>query len=120
VDVLPTLLNTAGRAVPAWAEGRLLPGFGGVPDAQRATFSVDAKLVSSFGALTIASVAMRKGNWKLIYYRGYEERDAFELYDLASDPEELNDLYGNSPDADALKAELLAAFTRKSGPLAGG
>ena len=36
---------------------------------------------------------MRKGEYKLINYIGYESEDSFELYDLENDPEELQDLY---------------------------
>jgi membrane-anchored protein YejM (alkaline phosphatase superfamily) len=32
LDLLPTVLQIAGRKIPDWAEGRLLPGFGGAED----------------------------------------------------------------------------------------
>ncbi len=118
VDVLPTLLKVAGHAIPLWAEGRMLPGFGGIEDNSRATFSVDAKVGSSFGRLSIASVAMRKNGYKLIYYKGYENKDWFELYHLQDDPEELNDLFNKDiSTSNSMKDELLAAFNQHSGPL---
>jgi arylsulfatase A-like enzyme len=86
VDVLPTLLRFAGREVPAWTAGRLLPGFGGVEDDSRATFTLDAKLCSSLGKLSIASMVMRKNGYKLSYYLGYGKTNWFELYDLQNDP----------------------------------
>lgn len=93
VDVLPTLLHLTGREIPDWCEGSLLPGFGGQPDPERSTFTVEAKTNPAFGALKKATIAIRKGQYKLINYIGYESEDSFELYDLENDPEELMDLY---------------------------
>jgi hypothetical protein len=51
---------------------------------------------------------MVKGDYKMIYYTGYEREDSFELYDLANDHEELEDLYPAQPSfSKALKDELL-------------
>jgi arylsulfatase A-like enzyme len=108
VDLLPTLLQLTGNPIPAWSEGRLLPGLGGSEEPNRSTFSVEAKSNSAFAPLTVATVAMRKNNFKLIYYRGYEKQDAFELYDLENDVEELDDLYPQKPSAArSLQEELL-------------
>jgi arylsulfatase A-like enzyme len=43
IDLLPTLLNIAGKDIPSSLEGRLLPGFGGEVDASRSIFAVEAK-----------------------------------------------------------------------------
>src|SRR5271157_18695 len=120
VDVLPTLLHMAGRGLPAWAEGQLLPTFGGVEDNSRATYSLDAKVGSSFGKLSVASLAMRKNGYKLIYYKGYTKTDWFELYNLQEDAEELNDLYDKDVStSNMMRDELLTAFNQHSGPLQG-
>jgi arylsulfatase A-like enzyme len=120
VDVLPTLLHIAGRELPAWAEGQLLPNFGGVEDNSRATYSVDAKVGSSFGKLSVVSLAMRKNGYKLIYYKGYTETDWFELYNLQEDAEELDDLYNKDVAAsNMMRDELLTAFNQHSGALQG-
>jgi arylsulfatase A-like enzyme len=120
VDVLPTLLHIAGRELPVWAEGQPLPNFGGVEDNSRATYSVDAKVGSSFGKLSVASLAMRKNGHKLIYYKGYTETDWFELYNLQEDAEELNDLYNKDvATSNMMRDELLTAFNQRSGPLQG-
>jgi len=120
VDILPTLLAAAGRAIPDWAEGLPLPGFGGVEDNSRATFTVDAKRCSAFGKLSIASLAMRKNGYKLSYYLGYGRSNWFELYNLQNDPEELTDLFDeNDLTSKLLKDELLTAFNKNSGPLRG-
>jgi choline-sulfatase len=108
VDVLPTLLHLAGKPVPSWVEGELLPGLGGVEDWKRSTYSMDAKNNPAFRPLTKATVSLRKGNHKLIYYTGYEDEDSFELYDLDADIEELDDLYPAQPAiAKQMKDELL-------------
>jgi len=93
LDVLPTLLSLAHREIPVWCEGDLLPGLGGVEDYERNTFSMDAKENSSFAPLKKATISMRKGKHKMIYYSGYELKDTFELYDMENDLEEMNDLY---------------------------
>lgn len=111
VDVLPTVAQLTGNPMPEWAEGHLLPGLGGVEDYERSTFTVEAKKVSAFAPLGKATVAMQKGMHKLIYYTGYESEDTFELYDLESDPEELEDLHPAQPAiAKKLKDELLDTF----------
>jgi hypothetical protein len=54
---------------------------------------------------------MRKGNYKLIYYTGYEAEESFELYDLDTDLEELTDLYPQQPAiARQLREELLESW----------
>ncbi len=111
VDVLPTLLQLAGKPAPSWSEGKLLPGFGGVEDMERSMFVMDAKNSIAFRPFKKASISMRKGNYKLIYYTGYESDDSFELYDLDADLEELTDLYPQQPAiAKRMKEELLESF----------
>jgi len=109
MDILPTIASLAGGELPAWAEGRLLPGFGGIPDEDRSMYSMDAKTNSAFGRLERLSMSLLKHDHRLTLYRypdsHYEE---FELYDLASDPEEMIDLYPAQPAlAGALRDELL-------------
>jgi len=112
VDLLPTLLNIAGRPVPKWAEGGLLPGFGGQQDVSRSIFTIEAKDNSAFKPLTEATISMIKGNLKLIYYQGYQNYDRiFELYDLGNDLEEMHNLYKKDVStASQLKSELLNAL----------
>ena len=109
VDVLPTLLHLTGREVPDWCEGIVLPGLGGKDDSERSTFTVEAKSNLAFAPLTMATIAMYKGQHKMIYYTGYEGEDSFELYDMQGDPEELVDIYTSQPDISSrMKSELLA------------
>lgn len=109
VDLMPTLLSLVGKPIPAWCEGRLLPGLGGSDDPARATFSVEAKLNPVFAPLKTATLAMRKGPYKLIRSQGYKEfADAFELYHLDEDPDELTDLSREfSSEMKTLRDELL-------------
>jgi choline-sulfatase len=104
VDLLPTLAHLAGKPVPDWAEGTLLPGFGGVAGPQRGVFSMDAKKNAAFGPLTKITLALTKGHQRLVYYN-YPGDQQFEFYDLQEDPEELNDLFPRRPSAALLMQE---------------
>ncbi len=112
LDLLPTLVHLSGEEVPAWCEGQVLPGLGGTEDAQRSIYMMDAKENSAFRPLRHVSFALRTGPYKLTYYKGYYQyrgKDKFELYDIASDPEELTDLYPQAPSfGKALQDEVLA------------
>ncbi len=111
VDVLPTLMKLTGKSIPSQTEGQLLPGFGGVDDFERSTFTVEAKRNPALAPLKKATIAMRKGTHKLIYYTGYETKDSFELYDLSEDIEEMHDLYPKAPAiAGKLREELLESL----------
>ncbi|MGE5071841.1 MAG: sulfatase [Anaerolineae bacterium] len=117
-DVLPTLVQLSGGSVPLWSEGQLLPLLGGREDAQRAIYIMDCKTDPAYLPLKRATFVMRKGAHKLIAYRGYaqyDNQDAFELYDIDNDPEELNDLYSESlPLAKDLREELLAKVDQEN------
>jgi len=108
VDLLPTLLSLAGQPAPDWSEGTLLPGLGGTPAPQRSLLTIEAATNPAFAPLTKVSVALRQENYKLTYYTGYRAEPIFELYDLAADPEEMNDLFPSGPAiAKTLQSELL-------------
>jgi arylsulfatase A-like enzyme len=109
VDILPTLLHLAGKPIPDWCEGEILPGFGGQENYERATFSVEAKLNPAFAPFQIATISMRKRQYKLIYYKGYfGGEDWFELYNLEDDLEELANLFDSEKSVAAqMKDELL-------------
>jgi len=108
--------------VPEWCQGQTLPGFGGEENIDRAVFSMDAKKNPANRALSTISIAMRKGKYKLIYYKGYTayrgfpkdqsyNKGIFELYDMDNDPEELNDIIADSKSvAVSLQDELLDAY----------
>ena len=109
VDILPTLLHLAGKPIPDWCEGEILPGFGGEENYERATFSVEAKLNPAFAPFQVATISMRKRQYKLIYYKGYfGGEDWFELYNLEDDLEELVNLFDSEKSVAAqMKDEML-------------
>jgi len=117
-DLLPTILSLAGREVPSAAEGRVLPGLGGTEDADRSVYSIYAKENSAFLPLEKSVMAMRKGDYRLLYYRGYPGyEDRVELYDLAEDPEELRDLStADAGIAKRMKDELLSLSNAADAP----
>ena len=123
VDVLPTLVHLTGGDVPAWAEGRVLPGLGGSEDPERSVFVCEAKDSRPMEPWSQASFALRKGRYKLTYYMGYEQldrQDRFELYDIESDPEELHDLYSaSSSTAEDLRRELVERVQAENAKYAG-
>lgn len=117
VDLVPSVLHILGQETPAWCEGHALPGLAGeAQDGGRAVFSVEAKTNPSREPLRTCTIAMIKGDYKVVYYRGYAGyAEQFELYDVASDPEELNDIYdpGSALCAD-LRDELLDSLERSN------
>ena len=112
-DLMPTLLHLSGQPVPELCEGMVLPTFGGDAQtaAERAVYAVEAKTNSKFAPLTIGSLAMYKGPYKLIHYMGYEEVPSpgglYELYNLEDDPEEMENRYEiDKGVADEMTAQL--------------
>jgi arylsulfatase A-like enzyme len=115
VDILPTLLHLAGRPIPDWTEGQVLPGVGeNPPDYERSIYAVEAKTNPKIGPLETATISIVKERQKLVRYLGYKPgMDEVEMYDLLDDPEELHDLSKTErqPSAD-LKAELAARLAQ--------
>lgn len=111
VDILPTIAQLTNNPIPAWAEGKLLPGLGGVADEGRSIFSMDAKRNSSFTALQNYSVSLTRNRHRLAYYKyprsSYAE---FEFYDLENDPQELTNQYPSRP---ALAIEMEEELLQK-------
>jgi arylsulfatase A-like enzyme len=119
VDLLPSLLKISGLPIPAWCEGKILPGNGGQADEARVAFSMDAKGSSAFDDLSPITLAMHQGNYKLIYYKGYGGEGypyhdgVFELYNLKNDPEELQDLVKDEVSvAQHMQGLLLDAYNK--------
>ena len=115
VDLLPTILNLTGADIPVSCEGSVLPGLGGVEDPAHSIITMEAKESSAFKPFTKATFAIIKGNYKLLYYRGYVHKyqDYFEFYDLQDDPEEMYDKYSKQKFAEiiyGMKQELFNAM----------
>lgn len=116
VDLLPTIAHLTGNPIPDWAEGQVLPGLGGAEDADRGVYTLDAKRNASFAPLTRLSLALTKNEHRIVYYR-YPELEQFEFYDLAGDPEEMQDLYPSQPAlALQMKDELLQKLAEVNRP----
>ncbi|MFC1997193.1 sulfatase [Chloroflexota bacterium] len=93
-DILPTLAHIAGMSVPNWTEGEVLPSISEqTSDLVRDIYSVEAKSNPKHQPLNKMTVALIKGQYKLIYYTGYGQKiPQYELFDIENDPEEREDL----------------------------
>jgi len=93
LDLLPTILKIAGKDIPDWVEGKALPGFTELEDAKRSIYSFVAKNSSAFQDINQATISLIKGPHELIFYTGYKKlADSFELYNLAEDQYEKENL----------------------------
>lgn len=97
IDVLPTLLHVTDQQPVAWTEGVVLPPYSvSNSDKTRNIYVIEAKRNAKYAPFSIATTTIRKENYKLMYFIGYEELGAeserIELYDLDKDPEELNNI----------------------------
>jgi len=107
-DIMPTLLEVAETTYPATHEGRDLPPINGkswMPLLSGETDSIrtddDYLAWELFG-----NRALRQGNWKLRWqFRPFGTGD-WELYNLASDPAERNNLSAAEPDKLVAMLEL--------------
>jgi arylsulfatase len=110
MDVMPTILELAGVAHPGrsyagraiWPlQGRsMLPLLRGESDRVHAQPFV-------MGWELLGRRAIRSGDWKLVWTTAPYGPDAWQLYDLASDPAENNDLSTDFPEK---RNELLALW----------
>jgi arylsulfatase A-like enzyme len=117
-DVLPTLLHVTEQRQANWNEGSILPPFVTLQDSERSVYVLQARKNAKYKPITEATIALLKGQYKLMYFFGYEQLgvggERIELYDIKNDPEELNDLslYKRETTAemlDELKQKLVEA-----------
>lgn len=111
VDVLPTLLSVTGQPIPSGIEGEILPPYRQAPvDEDRPIYAFEAKKSSQFKPTTKGTASIIKGDYKLVYYYGYERLNKgpiFDLINLKDDPNEINNLYHQERNiADQLRQEL--------------
>jgi arylsulfatase A-like enzyme len=116
VDLLPTLLQITGQAVPPGYEGAALPPYAS-PDllSERSTYSMRIKKNAKYAPITQGSIVMVKDFKKLSYYFGYPELEPLggelvELYDLEQDSEELHNLV---QDEKRVAAEMVTELKEK-------
>ena len=99
-DIMPTLLDVAGATYPDQRQGRDVPALIGkswsrvlAGEAESPRKEGDYLAWELFG-----NRAVRQGNWKLRWqYKPYG-KEAWELFDLATDPGERNDLAAEDPE----------------------
>ena len=126
-DLLPTLLRITGRdtASASWAEGRVLPPFR-APDEQyhNRVYTMECKELPANHPMTFGAITIIEDNYKLVYTYGYPEigyGELFELFDLQTDPEELNNLFFTRKDIfDRLFPTLQAELEMNDRPYQGG
>ena len=98
---------------------KTLSGLGGEVDEDRPIISLVGVDNSAFGVIKKAVIAMRKREFKLIAYLGYEDsyKKLFELYNIEADPEELDDLSDrDTATLSAMKDELLTYLDEANKP----
>ncbi|WP_284620262.1 arylsulfatase [Aquabacterium humicola] len=112
MDIAPTLYELAGASHPATKD----PAAGVLPVKGRSLLAYLQGKVSSAYAPGEAigwelggRKALRKGDWKIVYANAPWGKGAWELYNLAEDRTEQNDLAATQP---AKLAELLADWRR--------
>jgi arylsulfatase A-like enzyme len=114
IDILPTLLHITNQEIPDWLEGKLLPPYEDVPENERDVFAFESKITERNEPIRGGTAALVRGDYKLVYYFGYEElgesREMIELYDINNDPDELENLYSSQK---AIADELLAVVQSK-------
>jgi arylsulfatase A-like enzyme len=107
IDLFPTLAARLGLPLPPGLPGRdLLAGGAAGP-----VFSETVRGIAPDGS-RIELLAARRGRWKLVRTPAL---DRTELYDLAEDPGEQQNRWGEAPEGAELAA-LLAAFQASAAP----
>jgi len=114
IDLLPTLLDVTGQSIPDWVEGRVIPPFATKPlEPDRQIFCVRGKGIDKDQPLNKGSAMLVKGHYKLVNIFGfpdYKNGNSVELYNLETDPDELNNLYpAQKALGDSMLGELLAS-----------
>jgi len=112
MDVAPTVLDLAGTAHPETEyRGRvvaLLRGRSLLPYLERRSDTThDAE--EAIGWELFSCRAVRQGNWKAVFIPAPAGVGTWQLYDLAADPGETNDIAGTRA---AQPATLLASWQR--------
>jgi arylsulfatase A len=101
-DILPTLLDIAGVAIP---EDRVIDGTSILPVLENRPFQRNRPLYWRNRKETMR-VAIRDGVWKLLCD---SRRSSWQLYNLVEDPQETTDLTKSNPELfERMKAALIA------------
>jgi arylsulfatase A-like enzyme len=111
IDLAPTLLELSGVAVPVTMQGRsLVPLLKSARPEWRNSFLIEYYSDTVFRrVLQMGYKAVRNERWKYIHYLELEDMD--ELYDLKTDPYEMQNLI-NHPGAAKALAEMKKELER--------
>lgn len=103
IDLAPTLLELSGTRTTNRMHGRsLVPLFGGNTDGWRKSFLIEYYSDTVFPRmLTMGYKAVRTERYKYIHYLQLDGMD--ELYDLKSDPLEMNNLFYDPDSRDVVE-----------------
>ncbi|MHA2254088.1 MAG: sulfatase-like hydrolase/transferase, partial [Candidatus Kariarchaeaceae archaeon] len=115
IDLLPTLLKVTNQDIPDWVEGVVIPPFKTSNSQIEPDIStIQIEKLDNNNRVAEATAMLVRGNYKLMWYFGYEQleegAELIELYDLANDPEELQNLYSSNQD---IADEMLSTLETK-------
>ncbi|MBF8275333.1 MAG: sulfatase [Candidatus Brocadiaceae bacterium] len=107
VDLLPTVIDLLNLPIPTWVEGESLKSsmLEGKPTIQP-KFSMNLEMDSRFVPPSKGTFAVMQEDWKLVRYLATGKE---ELYHLASDPKEGNNLIDSNPEKAKKMRELIYA-----------
>jgi len=117
IDIAPTVLELAAVPVPSWMHGRSwVPLLEGKDVPWREAFLYQYYEYPAEHCVR-KHRGVRTDRWKLIHF--WEQPEEWELYDLQSDPDELNNLAGRPEYAGRMRElqATLAALRREVGDL---
>lgn len=107
VDIPATILDLAGISLPSWIEGRsLLPLMREAALPDKAVISVSLYKNSPQEPITKGILAVWEGDYKLVHYL---EKNKSLLFNLKTDPDELNNLIDKEP----VKGDQLLTFLKE-------
>jgi len=102
IDILPTLLKVNEHLVPDWIDGEILQPFSKIKSTGRNIYAIESKKTEMEKPIEVGTIALIRGNLKMIYYLGYDELgeigEMIELYDIETDPAENNNLFSQNSD----------------------
>jgi arylsulfatase A-like enzyme len=112
LDLMPTLSHLTGHQIPEWTKGHILPPYTEITR-ERDILIMDSRTNEENTPIERGSITLIRGAYKLMYYLGYAELNGseyVELYDIDTDPDEMNELSSAKPD---LANEMLQTIKAK-------
>ena len=115
-DIMPTLLEIAGTSYPKTREGRHLPPLMGTSWGRVLAGQAESPRTEQdyIGWEIFGNRAVRQGDWKLRWQYKPLGKGDWELFNLAADPAERNDLAAERPDKVKALMALWDDYVRKN------